>query len=120
MIHLRKQFVWKKKLDDLSLIEKTDWDDRILKFSDLRVYDDFFGVVYINEKEKIYETSRKNLPSILLFNWNGDPIAKLKLQNYISSFDIDFTQSELYTFDIQSDEFFKYDISDILDELNTK
>lgn len=114
---LRITICVEKKLDDIRFIESVNWDDRIFRFSDLRVYDDFFGVVYVNEDEKTYRKSRKNLPNIFLFDWNGKPIAKFKLQNYFSSFDIDFIHKELYTFDIKSDEFFKYDIGDILSKL---
>lgn len=108
------------KLDDISTIENMDLKDRFFKFSDVRVYNDFFGVVYINEKEGDYSASRRILPSILLFNWNGDPLAKIQLESSITSFDIDFNQNELYTFDVQADEFSKYDISHIINEINTQ
>lgn len=114
-----KTICLEEKLDNIRLIENLVWDERIFRFSDLRVYDEFFGVLYINEEEQIYQKSRKKLPSILLFDWNGKPIVKLKLPNFISSFDIDFIQNELYTFDIQSDQFFKFDLGDILTELKS-
>lgn len=36
----------------------------------------------------------------------------------VTSFDIDFINKELYTFDVHSDEFYKYDISNIINELS--
>ncbi|MCH7405509.1 BF3164 family lipoprotein [Belliella aquatica] len=102
------------KLDDIGQIESKENVDRIFRFSDVRVYDNFFGLVYVNEKEETYFTSRKNLPEILLFDWEGNPLAKLKLQSHISTFDIDFLNNEIYTFDSRTDEFAKYDIGEIL------
>lgn len=109
-----KTICLESKLDDIRMIENQEDNERIFRFSAVRVYDDFFGLVYVNEKEETYFTSRKNFPEILLFDWDGNPLAKLKLQSQISTFDIDFSKRELYTFDAQTDEFAKYDIGDIL------
>ncbi|HLW50414.1 MAG TPA: BF3164 family lipoprotein [Sphingobacteriaceae bacterium] len=102
------------ELDDLDKIQDQRAWNRIYRFANLRVFDDFFGVVQINEDEMTYQTKRKKLPAILLFDWNGEPLAELKLDHFITSFDIDFINGVLYTFDVHSDEFFKYDINDIL------
>lgn len=105
------------KLDDIEKIQEKNRWDRIYTFADLRVFPDFFGVVYINEDEKTYQIKRKRLPSILLFDWQGKPLAELKLNHFITSFDIDFINGVLYTFDVHSDELFKYEINDILRKL---
>lgn len=105
------------KPDNIKEIEdKRRWN-RIYTYADLRVFKDAWGVVSINEDMRTYQTRRKKLPSILLFNWEGKPLAELKLTHFITSFDIDFVNGELYTFDVHTDEFFKYDISGILKEL---
>ncbi|MBR9775545.1 MAG: hypothetical protein GYB55_11215, partial [Cytophagales bacterium] len=106
-----------EKLNDIEEIQKQSPEERIYTFANSRIYDDFLGVVFINEGKKNYQTNRTKLPSILLFDWNGHPLAELKLENHITSFDIDFINQELYTFDVHSDEFFKYDIKDILTTL---
>ena len=108
-----------EKLFDVSSIQKESEWDRIYTFSDLRVFEHFFGVVFINEGMQTYQTNRTKLPSILLFDWNGEPLAELKLENHITSFDIDFFNKKLYTFDVHSDELFKYDIDDILSKLKS-
>lgn len=105
------------ELDNIKDIEnKVRWD-RVYTYADLRLFDDFWGVVFVDEDMKTYQMGRKKLPSILLFNWGGKPLAELKLSHFITSFDIDFAAGNLYTFDVHSDEFFKYDISGILKEL---
>lgn len=107
-----------KNLDNIKKIQdKMRWN-RVYTFADLRLFDDFFGVVYINEDEKTYQINRKRFPSILLFDWQGGPLAELKLKHFITSFDIDFMKGELYTFDVHSDEFYKYGIKDILLSIN--
>ena len=106
------------ELDTLIEIQNTNRKDRINQFSGLKIFNDFFGVVYINEDKYTYQTNRKKLPSVLFFDWGGNPLAKLQLSHFITSFDIDFANKELYTFDLYNDEFYKYDIEDII--LNMK
>lgn len=106
------------ELDDIKDIEDRSKGDRIYSYADLRLFKDLWGVILINEDEKTYQTGRKKLPSILLFDWDGKPLAELRLSHYITSFDLDFSAGELYTFDVHTDEFFKYDIKDILKDLD--
>jgi hypothetical protein len=108
------------KLDNIDKIQDiVEWK-RIETFGDLRVFNDFFGVLVIDEDKKTYQTKREKLPFILLFNWNGEPLAKLQLSNFITSFDIDFINAQLYTLDVFSDDFCRYDISNILKELEVE
>jgi hypothetical protein len=106
-----------KELNNITNIQNTEETDRIYTFANLRVYDDFFGVVYINEDELTYQTGRKKLPSILLFDWDGNPFVELKLDHHIQSFDIDLLTGELYTLDRDFEEFYKYDIKNIMVKL---
>jgi len=104
-----------EKLADISDVQK-EWPqwNRKYTFVNIQAFDDFFGVIYVNESFKEYETNRKILPSILLFDWDGNPLAKLKMGNHFTHFDIDFNNNELYTYDVHSDEFLKFDVKDIL------
>lgn len=45
-----------------------------------------------------------------MFDWNGSPLAKLDLNRFITSFDIDVANGTFYTFDTYTDELRKYDI----------
>ena len=105
-------------LDDIEKIQDKKRWDRVYTFADLRIYPSFWGVVHINEDEMTYQTKRKKLPSILLFDWQGKPLAKLKLNHFITSFEIDLKNGHIYTFDVHSDELFKYDINDILSKID--
>jgi len=105
------------KVDNLSKIERTKREDRIYTFADVRLFHGFFGVVQLDEDRKTNHTGRKKLPNILLFDWDGNPLAKWKLGHCITMFDIDMMNGHLYTFDVHSDEFFRYDVREILQKL---
>jgi hypothetical protein len=106
------------ELYDMEKLQDKDVWDRIYTYADLRLFDNFWGVVCIDEDQKTYQIGRKKLPSILLFDWQGEPLAELKLEHFITSFDIDFKNGVLYTMDVHSDEFYKYDVRDILDKIS--
>jgi hypothetical protein len=105
------------KLEDINEVQDINEWERLETYKDLRMYADFWGVLCIDEDKKTYQMGRKKLPSIFLFDWQGEPLAELKLNRFITSFDIDFVRGYLYTLDVHSDEFYKYDIKDILVKL---
>lgn len=105
------------RLDNIADVENTNRWSRKYTYGHLRTYPGFFAALYINEEEKIYQMGRVKLPVIQCFDWNGEPIAELKLNRQITSFDIDFVKGYLYTLDSLTDEFYKYDIGDILKKL---
>lgn len=115
--HFSKTICIGKKLYDISDIESQDFEDRIYTYSDLCVYKQFWAVVSIGEDMKTFQTGRKHYPSLLLFDWNGSPLAKLDLNRFITSFDIDVANGTLYTFDTYTDELRKYDIGYILKDI---
>ena len=61
-----------------------------------------------------FQTGRKKYPSILLFDWEGRPLAELKLTRFVNSFDIDMVNKTLYVFDVYNDKMFAYDLSEVL------
>lgn len=103
-----------EKLDDLLEVQRKRRWNRKYSFTDVRLFDDFFGVVFINEKEKTFDLNRRKYPVIYLFDWDGNPLAELKLNQFITSFDIDFYHEALYTFDYKTEELRKYDIKEML------
>ena len=105
------------QVDDIRSIERTKPWDCLYTFSDVRVYRDFFAVMSIQEGEKDYQVERKKLPTILFFDWDGDPLAELKLNRFVSSFDIDFKNGTLYAFDVQTDKMYAYDAAGFLTEI---
>ena len=103
-----------KGLYSIEGVQATHRWDRIYTFADLRLFEKFWGVLYMNETEKDFQTNRKHFPTILLFDWSGNPLAELKLTQLATSFDIDINTGELYTFDFNTELFFKYSIQCVL------
>lgn len=106
-----------KKIDNIETIQDTPRANRIYTYNTARLFPDFFGVIYFNEEAIAFETERKTLPSIQFFNWNVEPLMELKLDRFFTDFDIDFTNGCLYIFDQPMEELYKYDISDILNQI---
>lgn len=112
-----KTICLEEKMSDITIIQSQFRWNRLYTFANLTLFNDFFGVVFINEDDNTYQLRRKKLPSILLFDYNGKPLAKIETGNHFTSIDIDFVNQELYTFDVHSDEFLKFDISDIISKI---
>lgn len=112
-----KSICLEEKISDITKIQSQFRWNRLYTFANLTMFNDFFGVVFINEDDNTYQLSRKKLPSILLFDYYGKPLTKIQTGRHFTSFDIDFINQELYTFDVHSDELFKYDLKDIISKL---
>lgn len=114
-----KTICMEKKLYSIEEIEEIDLWERIYTYGDVRIYEHFFGVLYIGETNKDFQLGRKKDPIIRLFDWEGNPLAEIKLNRFITSFDMDLRNGYLYTMDHQTDEFYQYDIQNILVNIPT-
>lgn len=116
---LPKVICVEEQLRTLKTVQRVYRINRLEQLKGLRSFDDFFGVIYSKGAKVYNEFNPKNIrASILLFNWNGEPLAKLKLDEEITSFDIDFQNDVLYTFKYyEENSFYKYDIKDVLEDL---
>ena len=103
------------KFDNISTVQKMKPWDRLYTYGGIVTFKDFFGTLYIGDDMKTFQQGGKNLPKIHLYTWNGEPLAEILLPQYATSFDIDLINGYLYTLDLKSDEFYKYDIKIILD-----
>lgn len=81
----------------------------------LRFFDTFWGVLHLDETHNTFQTKRKNLPKIYLFDWQGEPKAELLLPRQATSFDIDLKNGYLYTIDHITEEIYRYEFKDIVD-----
>lgn len=105
------------KVDNITRIQERSKADRLYTYGDLCVYPDFWAALYINEDNLTYQMGRKKLPVIQVFDWEGNPIAELKLPAFATSFDIDLQHGYLYTLDLKTDEFCRYDVRNILQDM---
>lgn len=85
-----------KELDKLSDILSTSRYDRKYTFADLRAYSFGFAVLKYDIEEKVYQSDEDIHPSILLFDWNGDPIGEITSDLRFDFFDIDTKNGYIY------------------------
>jgi hypothetical protein len=110
-----KTICYGDKMMSIEGVEQVVEFDRIQTFRGYALFDDFFGVMWggnttLEEQEMIGKPR-----SILLFDWEGNPLAEIKLKDkYATSFDIDLINGKLYTSSYHSDELLCYDVGDIL------
>lgn len=88
-----------KKLDRLSDILSTSKFERKYTFADLRAYSFGFAVLKYDIEEKVYQSGEDFYPSILMFDWNGNPIGEVKSELKFDHFDIDTRNGCLYILD---------------------
>ena len=95
-----------KRLDKTKEIQAREYGERIRTYMHLLAYPDFFGALYFGATEKEFESETGKIsPVIQLFDWDGEPLA--------TAFDFDLKNGVLYTFDRTSEQFQKYDITDL-------
>ena len=67
-------------------------------FHYVRVFDDFFAVLYEGH-------------DVLLFNWSGDPLFRFVLPEKADSFDMDLSRGIIYALGIEKERIVKYGIT---------
>ena len=105
MIHLysldgsfSKTVCYGRRADDLSRLERLPFLEVQRRFNDVRVFDDFFAVLYEGH-------------DVLLFNWSGDPLFRFVLPEKADSFDMDLSRGIIYALGIEEERIVKYGIT---------
>ena len=88
-----------RDLDKLSSILSTPKFERKYVFADLRTYNFGFAVLKYDIEEKAYQSHESFHPSILMFDWNGNPIGEIASELTFNHFDIDVNNGYLYILD---------------------
>lgn len=101
-------------LDNIDDLSQKKMKERKYVFSGVRVFDDFFGVLMLNETWDDYMTNKETKPSILLFSYNGEPLAKVDIDTMTIFFDIDTRHGMLYVVDSKTGWIMRYDIKKAL------
>lgn len=77
-------------------------------FSSLKVYGSFFGVLFLNEDLKTYQTGSSKIPRLMFFNLDGKPLVEVTLDRNYQHFDVDIDKGYIYMIDGKTDELLKY------------
>lgn len=88
-----------EELDKLSDILSTSRFARKYMFADLRAYSFGFAVLKFDITERVYQSDEHYTPSILLFDWIGNPIGEIKSDIKFNHFDYDEQRKMLYILD---------------------
>lgn len=75
-------------LDDIRKIESTIRLNRKYTYETLSTWDWGFGAVYLGQKELDWQKQEKCNSEIQFFDWNGNPLFNINLNESISAFDI--------------------------------
>lgn len=103
-----------KSLDNIADICHSGLRGLRQTFVRLRLYDDFFAVMYSGGKQISQDDREQPAPKIYIFDWECNPLGELKLAKRASVFDIDLQNGELYTLDRSEEIVRKYDIKDVI------
>lgn len=107
-------------LDNIDDLAQKKMMERKFVFSDVRVFDDFFGVLMLNETWGDYTAHKEIKPSVLLFSYNGEPLAEVTLDVTTLLFDIDTKRGMLYAVDGKAGHLVRYDVRKALGFLPIK
>lgn len=86
----------------------------------LTSWDDAFGVIYMDAGISDIGKGNVNHVEIRIFDWDGNPIARIPIDRNIKSFDIDFSDNLMYAVDATEDKVVTYDISPYIDVFKPK
>ncbi len=84
----------------------------ILYYIDLKCTDEKIYALYVNQKISEWQRVEKPI-EIHIFNWEGEPLYKLKIKESLRNFDIDENNKKLYGLATQ-EEIFEYDIKEYI------
>lgn len=82
-------------------------------FTRIRLFDDYFAVMYSGERDKRTFISARN-PKIYFFNWDGTPRMEFKLHESAATFELDVNNGLLYTLDRDDELIRRYDVSEYI------
>ncbi len=98
-------------IHEISLLEPID---RKTFYSDIRATNEYIFALYINRTGKMEDIETNKGIEIHMFDWNGNPIQKISIPNYIRFFDIDPQNEYIYGLNPYNEELFRYNIKPIL------
>ena len=82
-------------------------------YYDVHPYKGFFAALYVGAKMEDFEQGICPHPSIHLFSWTGEPLAKIQLPVNALLFDIDAENSTIYVVEMVSEKILRYNLPDI-------
>lgn len=101
-------------------IRVTDSESSVKCYYDVKVFKDFFAALYLGISMDDLDEGNYNSVEIRMFDWEGNPLARIHVPAKGQCFDIGTHTGSLYIADEDYDYILKYDISDILSATGIK
>lgn len=112
-----------REIEDIDYLVEQGFYNFPCSFWRLELYDDFFAVLASANEETEMTLNDKSVahPRVIrLFDWEGAPLAEIRSEQPITTFDFDPARGHLYIYsfyDADREEFCRYDVSDWLGRL---
>ena len=97
-----------RRLSDIDNLQKKERAYHPYTFATALLYDTFFSVLYLGETNLSYQMGRTQMPHIYCFDYEGNPLADILLDEHVTSFDFDFEGGWLYVLDQITDRMWRY------------
>ena len=97
-----------RRLSDIDDMQELSIHDRTDTFSGACLYDDFFAVLYCRETSMENYYGKYGEPHIFCFDYEGNPLADIRLDEHCTGFDFDFDGAILYAVDYERDKLLRY------------
>lgn len=101
-------------VDNIDTLQTREMYNYVMQFQGLRLYDDFFVVNYLGDTLLSIESTRDKTPQLMLFDYDGEPKALVKIPYHIVGFEFDVKGGLLYVTDDENLDVHRYDVSRIL------
>ncbi len=86
---------------------------RPVEFEAIRAYDSFFAALYLGTTSLDDVSDRRVKPRIMLFDWEGRPLAEIPLKVSCRSFEFDLAGKWLYLLDPDTESLYRMDVSSL-------
>ncbi len=106
-----------KKLDDVSVVEKTPEAERGRDYISVSAWEEGFGAIYFGGTILEYQQRLVNDTQIQFFDWEGNPKYLVELPYQASAFDIDFKNNVMYVINKAEDTLTAYDATEIVQSM---
>lgn len=84
-----------------------------MEFEAIRAYDSFFAALYLGTTSLDDVSDRRVKPRIMLFDWEGRPLAEIPLKVSCRSFEFDLAGKWLYLLDPDTESLYRMDVSSL-------
>lgn len=95
----RKTVCMGQEMDRLSDILALPREDRKYNFANAKAYDFGFAVLKHEITNLQYQSNADYLPSVLMFDWRGNPFGEIKSDFKFTRFEIDIDNKQIYVID---------------------